>query len=266
MGSQKVIRVKGFAIFRHSVRQLVGNIGPALRISALLTAILQLLGYLLDVQGDMARYAIMLGTFGSGVFPLESVLPYFAFSLLSGCWIGVGWCRYVLMEEQPGTVLPLFRPSRIVAYLVALVVLILASVVAGFLLGILAGFVLGFLKALNMIGETAAIVLFFVVILSVILVFSLRLSLGLPAAAIGEKPSMTASWRATRGYGLAILVASVLVILVIVLVALPVGLVFQPLSAPAWIWQGVIGWVTLMLGLSLSATLYGHCVQGRPLV
>ena len=257
--------MKGFAIFHHSVRQLAGNIGPALRISALLTAILQLLGYLLDVQGDLARYGIMLGTFGSGAFPWKSVLPYLAFSLLSGCWIGVGWCRYVLMEEQPGTVLPLFRPSRIVAYLVAWLVLTLASVFAGFVLGFLAGFVLGFLKALNMIGETASVVMFLVLVLPVILVFSLRLSLGLPAAAIGEKPSMTASWRATRGYGLAILVASVLVILVIVLVALPVGLVFQPLSAPAWIWQGVIGWVTLMLGLSLSATLYGHCVQGRPL-
>ena len=183
--------MKGFAIFHHSVRQLAGNIGPALRISALLTAILQLLGYLLDVQGDLARYGIMLGTFGSGAFPWKSVLPYLAFSLLSGCWIGVGWCRYVLMEEQPGTVLPLFRPSRIVAYLVALLVLTLASVFAGFVLGFLAGFVLGFLKALNVIGETASVVMFLVLVLPVILVFSLRLSLGLPAAAIGEKPSMT---------------------------------------------------------------------------
>ncbi len=258
--------MKGFAIFRHAVRQLVGNIGPALRISALLTVILQILGYLIDVQGDLARYAVMLAAFGRGVFPWTSVLPYLAFSLLSGCWIGVGWCRYVLMEEQPGRILPVFRPSRIVAYLVALLVLILASVFAGFVLGFLAGFVLAFLKALNMIGETASFVMFLVLVLPVILVFSLRLSLGLPAAAIGEKPSMTASWRATRGHGSAILVASVLVILVIVLVALPAGLVFQTLSAPAWIWQGVIGWVTLMLGLSLSVTLYGYCVQGRPLV
>ncbi|MCA3437385.1 MAG: hypothetical protein INF48_08675 [Rhodobacter sp.] len=258
--------MKGFAIFRHSVRQLAGNIGPALRISAVLTVILQMLGYLLDVQGDMARYGIMLGTFGSGVFPWKSVLPYFAFSLLSGCWIGVGWCRYVLMEEQPGTILPLFRPSRILAYLVALLVLILASVGAGFLLGFLTGFVLGFLKALNVIGETASTVLFVVLVLPVSIVLALRFSLILPAAAIGEKPSMTASWRATRGQGPAILVATVLVFLVIVLVALPAGFVFQPFSAPAWIWQGVIGWVTLMLGLSLSATLYGHYVQGRPLV
>ena len=258
--------MKGFRIFRHSVRQLVGNIGPALRISAVLTVILQMLGYLIDVQGDLARYGIMLATFGSGVFPWKSVLPYLAFSLLSGCWIGVGWCRYVLMEDQPGTILPLFRPSRIAAYLLALVVLILASVVAGFLLGFLTGFVLGFLKALNVIGETVSSVLFVVLVLPVSIVLALRFSLILPAAAIGEKPSLTTAWRATRGQGPAIFVATVLVILVIVLVALPAAFVFQPLSAPAWIWQGVIGWVTLMLGLSLSATLYGHYVQGRSLV
>ena len=76
--------MKGFTIFRHSVRQLVGNTGPLLRISVVLTLIPQTVGYLLDVQGDMARYGLMLSAFGSGVFPWKSILPWLLISILCG--------------------------------------------------------------------------------------------------------------------------------------------------------------------------------------
>jgi hypothetical protein len=258
--------MKVYAIFRHSVRQLAANMGPALRISLILTLIAQTTGYLLDVQGDLARYGVMLGAFGSGVFPWRSFLPWLLVSVVSGAWIGVGWCRYVLLAEQPGTILPQFRPSRVLVYLAAFVASTLLSTLAGFLLGFLSGFVLGFLQALHLIGQTAFIVLLLALVLPFGIVLALRFTLILPAAAIGEKPSLAVCWRATRGQGLHILLAAGLVILVIILFALPSAFVFQPLTAAAYAWEGVVGWVVLMLGLSLSATLYGHYVQGRPLV
>jgi hypothetical protein len=50
------------------------------------------------------------------------------------------------------------------------------------------------------------------------------------------------------------------------LLGLPNMFLFAPGSVPGLIWQVVTQWVTVMVGASILTTLYGHYVEGRPLV
>jgi hypothetical protein len=92
----------------------------------------------------------------------------------------------------------------------------------------------------------------------------IRLSLVLPAAALGERMSIWTSWKVSRPFAWPVLIAMVLVNLLVSIPALLVGT--QIGEALAMVSYFVFsGWLQIMLSISLLTALYGHIVQERPL-
>ncbi len=95
--------LKGLHIFRHSVRQVTGNLEGAIRVSGLLYAVQAVVGLIfgLGVANSMgAGLGGMTGGMGLGV--LITLLV----AIVTGLWIAVGWHRYVLLTKNQTCFLP----------------------------------------------------------------------------------------------------------------------------------------------------------------
>ena len=94
--------------------------------------------------------------------------------------------------------------------------------------------------------------------------FSLRLSLVLPAAAVGEFMRVPESWEATKGQAKPIFVAALFIGL---LTIVPDLLRMTPLGSflDGFLYDVISQWFLLMLGVSILTTMYGHYVEKREL-
>ncbi len=269
----------GWQIVRHGVGLLLRNLGPALRVSVgpLLIAllVLALLGGLglgalyLDPTAGQAPGEPGAGALGLALSAvLMPVLLLFTFS-----WVAVAWHRYVLREEVPG-LLPRLHPRLVWPYLgrsivIALALMLVALPVALVLAPILGSVVLsggsvpdpgpGF--ATRALGVGAA----FALLLSLLLGWvGTRLSLTLPARAVGKPITFGESWAATAPASGAIFAA----VLILTLVNVALGLVFTLVlgqGLTTTVLDFIVRWATAMLGISILTTLYGHLVERRPL-
>jgi hypothetical protein len=241
--------VKGVQLFLHSVKQVFGNLGAAIRISGLLFVI-QLIVSLLVI-----RY--VLGTTGepAGLFLVSIIL--LLFSLFVSLWIAVAWHRFVLRVERPGAFLPAFHGARMLAYLGY-------SIVIGVALAIVV-MVLSFLVAqVAPVNNAMVRLLGGLVVFVPVFLLALRLSPLLPAAALGDGLSLGDAWGATKGATGDLLVLAFLAALASVVIDLPAfGLTgAMPL---AMTWSLITAWIKTMVGASILTTIYGHYVEGRPL-
>ena len=82
--------MKGLQIFRHSVRQVTGNLEGALRVSGVLYAVQVVIGLILGF-GMMANAQMGPGAMGSFGFGALAVLLV---AVVTGLWIAVGWHRW----------------------------------------------------------------------------------------------------------------------------------------------------------------------------
>lgn len=253
----------GWRLFIHSVRQLLLNIGPALRIS-LLPFLIFLAVYLSIGQEAMVAIALMQDdpalldkNFGS-IF-----LSIFGLGLVAAIcfiWVAVAWHRYVLLEEEPGPFFARMQRGPMVAYLGASVRLFLVVFLISIVISVVAGLLGGILFLFPMLA-----ILVFTVTSVVLYALILGLSMILPAAAL-QDPIPLALARRTAWANLgAILVLSLLLTLLNsipqILAETPLG----PIVASA-AYQLPSQWLITMLGISVATTLYGHFIQGRDLV
>jgi hypothetical protein len=236
-------------IFVHSVRQVFGNLEGALRVSAVLT----------DPASLQTR--MMEGSVGlAGYFTTLVLL------LLLGLWIAVGWHRYVLTNEVPAFVPKLYL-DRVMGYfgksiLIALLVLPVALVCAILVMMLVAPLFRDQIQAQPMLYGAAIGLLIYVPVGTV----ALRLSAALPGVALEPGVSVFTGWRATVGQTGTILGVVLLSIIGTLVLGLPNVFLFEPMSVPSLIWHFLTQWVTVMVGVSILTTLYGHYVEGRPLV
>ena len=248
----------GWKIFTHSVRMVLGNfrqvlkitVGPALIATAAFVAMFFVLGAPVEVFDENTGTIAHEPSFG---FVFLAVL----IGLTVMLWIAVSWHRFILLEEYPDQLLPPFRFDRILAYLGR-----------SFLLGLIgAAFVLpvmfvgvAFAQSAPFLGFPIVIVLF----LLIILVFY-RLSIILPAAAVGKPVRMGEAWTATKGETgtfIALLVVSLLFQLVVqtaftLLAFVPV------LGALLVVFASLL--VLPMINVSILTTLYGVYIEKREL-
>lgn len=255
--------MKGVQLFTHSIRQVLNNLGPALRISGVLylvqIATSLLLGASMVIDSDASAAAIRAGN-----FPWFGFVVFILVALVTSLWIAVGWHRYVLRLELPTGIVPALHADRMLAYfgrsiLLGIVLLLIGAVV---------GFVVG-LVMIPIVGKSPGIgtaILFGVLIYVPVAIVSYRLSLSLPAAALGEPMGFGASWEATKGAGGDIIVLAILSVVATVVIDLPPVWIFPNLTILATAWQLVSSWVFLMVGVSILTTLYGHYAERRPLV
>ncbi|MBY6140171.1 hypothetical protein KUV26_12050 [Leisingera daeponensis] len=257
--------MKGWAIFKHSVRMVLRNLNYAVRIAtgpvligvAVVFALLASAGLPMTLMGDQQALsqALAAGSFGL------TLLAVFLTIVAVQIWVFVSWHRFVLLEEYPSGLLPAFRGDRMLAYvgnallifLVALAVMIPAGVIAALVGGIA--------------GEGGAAVIALVIILFALFtaVAIYRLTPILPAAAIGQPLKLRDAWDKTRGTTGTIMLLVVLLGLFNVLLQVVVDLsmaVFAPLGIVFLILATL---VATLVNVSVVTTFYGHYVEGRPI-
>ncbi|KPU84774.1 hypothetical protein JI58_01645 [Marinosulfonomonas sp. PRT-SC04] len=257
--------MQGWKIFIHSVRTVFGNLGPALRISGFLYAayilsnayyVLTYSDDLVSIQQSMAA-GIVPQELPSGLFP--SMMLNFAIGLMSSLWIAVLWHRFVLLAEVPETVIPPFLTGMISAYLGKTIQLALMLMVFGVLLGMLLGVALGPLLG-GFAGAAIPLIL-----LGVLLYLSYRLGLVFPAVALKTPISFKTSWEKTQSASGAIAQLAVIAVVFALLIQIPSNMNPDPTSLINLIYSYVVGWIAMMVGISVLTTLYGVYIEGREL-
>ena len=204
------------------------------------------------LEETLANAVFALGPLGVALLSMLWVLA----TVITYCWIAVGWHRFVLREEYPAGSFPRWDGGAVWAYIVQSikigVVLVAGGLVAAALVALAAA------AAPNTFAVTALTALATTFALAWI---GLRIGLGLPAVSLGERLGLRSSWRATAALSGPVFVAAVLLTFLGVVGSLA-GELPLPLAVPA---AFVLDWITLMLGIAILTTLYGHLIEGRDL-
>ncbi|MEX0301832.1 MAG: hypothetical protein AB3N24_05365 [Leisingera sp.] len=254
--------MKSWALFSHSVGMLVRNFGDLLRVFLVPTLlIVAVCGMFLKVTGllDVLQWGVMTPLQESSGLggPLFLVV---LLSLLIGMWSVVAWHRFVLLEELPQGWVPHLRSERVMAYFGRSfqILLVLFCMMLPILLVVL--FVLMALSGaepvvLEVISLPIAILVTYLV---------LRLSVILPAAALGVDMGLRDVWRYTgNSFGDILGLAAILVAAQYVAEFTINSLAATPsLSVSVSI---ILSAALALLNISILTTLYGHYVEDRPI-
>lgn len=252
--------MKGVQILAHSVRQVSSNLPAAFRISGVLYLVQ--FGVAALFGGAMMGMGMRGGMNGAGMG--LGALVVFLVALVTAVWIAVAWHRFVLLAENPTAPVPPLMQDRMTAYLLRSLLLAVAVIAVGAVIGSIVGVVAG-----GMMMRGAGFIGFLLMTLLVqlpLLFVGLRLATALPGAALGSQHGFLAGWEATRSDWQTILQLAVILALAMGAINLIGMFVFGGFGAGALLWQFVSGWPVMMIGLSVLTTLYGHYIEGRPLV
>jgi hypothetical protein len=161
----------------------------------------------------------------------------------------------VLLEEGGGR-LPAFHGRRMLSYFFVLFVLTFVLTLVGVMFGVVVGLVFGVSSPLFVIGIIAVVLTLFWAIS--------RLSLMLPAAALGTPMGPAKAWAETAELSGAILLAGLLLIFFSALGAAVAVLIMTQVSILiGLILFGVLQWAYTMVGISILTTIYGIAIEGR---
>lgn len=245
--------VKGYQIFLHSVKQVFGNFGAAVRISGVLFLVQAIATFGLD------RYAMAAQQQGAPSIDMGGSLLAVLLTLVmltTSLWIAVAWHRYILRVEQPVSILPAFHGRRLLAYFGYSLLIGIALFVPLLVLGFVAAMI-------GQAGMGAAILGSLVVVVPAILL-TLRFCAALPAAALGEPLGLRGAWEATTGATPDFLVLALIAGVASVAIDLPIFILFG-FGPIAMAWGVASLWVKTMVGASILTTIYGHYVERRSL-
>jgi len=257
--------MQGWNIFTHSVRMVFGNLGPALRISGLLylayiaVNVYFQLTYAADLAALQRNMAMghMPMALPSGLLGMMAL--NFIVALLTSLWIAVLWHRYVLLTENPDTVIPPLLARAIGAYLGKTIQLALMLAIVGLALGMLLGVAIG-----SLLGSAAASIIP-LLLLGVLLYLSYRLGLVMPAVAINKPLAFKTSWEKTAAASGAIAQLAVIAVVFAIIIQIPSNMNPNATSIVNLVYTYVVGWMAMMVGVSVLTTLYGVYIEGREL-
>lgn len=244
--------MKGYQIFLHSVKQVLGNFGPAIRISGILFLVQMI------VMFAVGRSGVAEAIHGAQTMePRHAGLTFLMFlvTLVSSLWIAVAWHRYILRVEEPQSILPAFHGQRLLAYLGYSLLIGLIMIIPAILLSMVAGM-------LATAGGMIGVLLGLLVMLVPIFLLTLRLCAALPAAALGEPLGLRGAWDATQGATVDFLVLAIIAGVASFILDLPMMVLGMPLAMG---WGVISAWLKTMVGASILTTIYGHYVERRPL-
>ncbi|UUV06000.1 MULTISPECIES: hypothetical protein [Ruegeria] len=252
----------GWQIFVHSVRMVFGNIkqvlqitvGPALIATIIIVGVFMALGIPLEAL-DESAVDLPPGVTAGSAFVFVVVL--LAVMFVTMFWIAVSWHRFILMEEYPTGILPTFRFDRILAYFGRFLMLGILMVIAYVPMGLVAA----------ALGEgLAGLSIILMIAYSVFLVVCFyRLSIILPAAAIGNPISLGEAWNNTSGVSGAILLLLLVAFLFQVLVQLAFAAlaIIPVLGVLLTVFFGTL--ILPMINVSIFTTMYGVFIEKREL-
>lgn len=183
------------------------------------------------------------------------------FNLVIGAWLAVGWHRFVLLEEYPNGWLPAWHGSNIIGCVFRVILLGLIYIGLAISLGLVAGMLgVALANILGVIGVFIPMVSVIVVILWVLM----RLSLVLPAIAIGEAMRFGEAWEKTKPVQLHILGSMLIIALIYYVPSLIMSVLSLNLGLELLI-QMIIGFFATLISVSYFTTLYGVVVEEREL-
>lgn len=253
----------GWLIVKHSFALVFRNFGQALKVSVAPILIASVSVYLMIlITGFTLAWtttSLMLGRIPTAlvVVGLFGVLAY----LFVATWTAVAWHRFILLEEYPGIIPPLAMPT-IMTYIGKSLVIAMLLLLALIPMSVAGGLVLALLGLTQ--NALASLVLGF--FLSLILTFIwLRLAVALPGIAVARPMSNRDAWTATKSISDDIFGAAAILVAINTGVSVLVDFVL-PLGWPYFGVMFALSWVTMMVGISLLTTLYGHLIERRPLV
>jgi hypothetical protein len=261
----------GWQIVRHSFVLLFRNLSDALKISlgplligvvvALLVASATGLPPELLTQVTNPALMMQISQFltGSAAFGLLFILIMVGFIT---AWVAVNWHRFVLLEEYPG-LLPALSGRPIGGYFWRVILLTLVLVVVSLPVSFIVSLFLAPLLASGAISPIGIVAMALGILLAAFLSWVwLRLALILPSAAVGRQMGMGESWTVTGRISGAIFQAG-LILMVINGVAGYAVEAFFGASVIGLVLGQAVTWVSLMVGVSILTTLYGHLVEDR---
>lgn len=257
--------MQGWKVFTHSAQMVFGNLGAALRISGVLYAAYMAVNayFLLTYSDDLS--ALQMAVVEGGLPPqlpsglLPTMMFSFAIGLLTSLWIAVLWHRFILMSQIPQTVVPPLPFAVVASYLGKTIQLGLMLAIIGMVLGMLLGVALG--PLIGPLAE-AAIPL---ILVGVLLYLSYRFGLVFPAIALKAPMSFKASWEKTQAASVVIAQLAIIAVVFVLLIQIPSNMNPDPTSLINLVYSYVIGWISMMIGVSVLTTLYGIYVEGREL-
>jgi hypothetical protein len=255
-------------IVRHAFAMVFGNLNQSLRVSlpplvmlAVFAAfVLSSTGISMSATSPAAAREIAAQLSG---LDLVLVLALVGFSLFVMSWVAVAWHRFILLEEYTA-LLPETKGRPIGSYLwrsiqlvllIALVAIPVVFVVSLVLVPLQAGGASSFAETI--IGLALGVVMTFL---------WLRWAIVLPAIAVGSDMTMSEAWAETREVSSVILNVAVIVTLLKVGATIAVSLVYGVMPIVAFAFDIFVNWTALIVGASILTTIYGHVVEGRPLV
>jgi len=258
----------GWLIVAHSFRLLFRNLGDALKISLgpyLIAALAcGAIGLAVGIptlrlaQGGMPAFQ---ATAAMGGAYLVAILAFAVILLFTSSWVAVSWHRFVLLSEYPG-ILPALAGRPIWAYLGRVIllslILMLISIPLGFLVGLV---MIPFMNGAESVLFAAAMVVG-LLMGTILAYFSLRFALVLPAISVDRPISFGDSWSITGRLSGAIFGAVLILTFLNIAIVGILGLVLGD-NVIAAILGLIVDWVSLMVGISILTTLYGHLVEGR---
>lgn len=265
---------------RHVLRTTFANLSYALHMSwpwMVFIAGFQLIAFMLPF---ILRADYSGGQTPDELLPRLSVLVILLLiaTMLAFASIAVNWHRFMLLGERADgwrrlrLDWPVWRYFGNIILLNVIVLLGMFAVMLGYMAVIP---IVTILAAI--LGDTARAFLMGILSLATVgwLVIAMqRLTIKLPAVAIGHNYGFSDAWAETSGYSLSLL-GFILVLLVVGLavaaaVALPVtGLIYilgaQSLGAQIIlaITEVIADWIALIIGINILTTLYGIFAEGR---
>ncbi|MFD1344026.1 hypothetical protein [Litorisediminicola beolgyonensis] len=246
----------GWEIFRHAVRMVFRNFHDALRVSAVL--------YLVQVAASLwVETAMPKGARDGDAFEmipvgsLTTALFLGVAAVISSLWIAVAWHRFVLAEEYPSGWLPRWHGDRMFAYFGWGIAISLIVLFGAVLMTIP-------VSVLVMLMPPLAIFMPFAFTFFAAW-FGFRLSIKLPAVAMGNPLKLSEVWERTSGSTGTFLVLALCTLGAIVAVSVIPAVLGTAAPSLAFALGAIANWVVTMVGISILTTLYGVYIEGRRL-
>lgn len=252
-------------IFAHSALSLFRNFPQALKASIAPTIVGVFIGYIFFYFYAVGASEL---SFGSPVYAATSMLPFVLMILVCYLiilsWVAVTWHRFVLMDEEPNFI-PTFSGKPVWPYLRRLLMIILQVILA--MLPLLMILLLGGQALGRFIMGNPIIMMLINFGLSIVFSFFwIRISLSLPATAVGEKMGSFDALNESKKASSTIWIFALL--LTVFNTAIGIGFPFLLYYLPDFLvffLTIVYQWFVVMFGISILTTLFGHLIEGRPL-
>lgn len=246
--------VLGLKLLTHSIKQVFGNFRAALQISGVIFAVLCTLTFFVFTRLEGQADLQFSGSFWA--------LAVFAMVLSAAgyLWIAVSWHRFVLLDETPVGLIPRFHRKNIISYFIRLLIILLVLLITGLLMGFVA------LVLVSAFPSAAFATLLPLLINLGLSAFFFTLSPILVAGALGKKMSFSEAQAAFSGKLIGLLVLIVLIAFLSWLGGFVLGDIWRLGAVVSGVISTIYYWVTMMIGISIYTTLYGHFIEKRELV